>query len=261
VLALHIQLLSTLTAADFRLGKAYGLGRALADTCRNPETADDLQREFGPARIATLGAWVGDLSSAFPPHAGHSVRDSLDRWCKRLSAGSAPDERQLKDVLSRLRRQGELWRALLSGEKFGKDMLELSNYARAAESLVVHMRDLALQFISRFRLMVGLIVLLFAGGVLLILALHDDASIAAGLGSIVASVGLTWKGVGGSLGRAVAKVEKPAWDAQLDVAIADAITLIPKELVPAPAPPTKTARLKRSLLGGAPADPRPRTLR
>ena len=30
--AFHVDLLSTLTAADFRLGKAYGLGRALADT-------------------------------------------------------------------------------------------------------------------------------------------------------------------------------------------------------------------------------------
>jgi hypothetical protein len=33
--AFHIELLATLTAADFRLGKAYGLGRALADTTRN----------------------------------------------------------------------------------------------------------------------------------------------------------------------------------------------------------------------------------
>ena len=32
----HVRLLATLTAADFRLGKAYGLGRALADTTRDP---------------------------------------------------------------------------------------------------------------------------------------------------------------------------------------------------------------------------------
>ena len=32
----HVELLATLTAANFRLGKAYGLGRALADATRDP---------------------------------------------------------------------------------------------------------------------------------------------------------------------------------------------------------------------------------
>ena len=34
--AFHIDLLATLSAADFRLGKAYGLGRALADATQSP---------------------------------------------------------------------------------------------------------------------------------------------------------------------------------------------------------------------------------
>lgn len=258
ILQLHIQLLSTLTAADFRLGKAYGLGRALADTCRNPATIEELQREFNPDRIATLRGWISDLSSAFPPHAGHSARESLDRWSERLATEPGTAATHLDDVLARLRRQGALWRALLSGEKLGRDMLELSNYVRAAESLVVHVRELAFGFIARFRLMLALTALLFAGGVALMLALQSSASVAAGLGGIVASLGLTWKGVGGSLGRAVAKVEQSVWEAQLDVAIADAITLIPAELLPPPPPPPRRrVRLKRFVLGGAPADAPP----
>src|SRR3954468_9069748 len=190
VLKLHVRLLSALVAADFRLGKAYGLGRALADTCRNPEDMTGLRREFDPDRVASLRGWIADLSSALPPHAGHSVGDSLQRWCKRLAAEPATAEKQLDDLLRRLRRQGALWRALLSGEKFGHDMLELSNYARAAESLFVRLRDLSLHFIGRFRLLIGLIVALFAAGVALAVLLDDSGSTAAGLGAIAASLGL-----------------------------------------------------------------------
>ena len=71
VAALHQQLLMTLTAADFRLGKAYGLGRALAETvllpdAKNPQT---FQQVFARYRLANLLGWLVDLKSAFPPHA------------------------------------------------------------------------------------------------------------------------------------------------------------------------------------------------
>ena len=77
---LHFELGAVLGAADFRLGKAYGLGRAIADTCRNPASAEELRRELGDARVATLVSWLDDLASAFPPHAGHAVRQSLRAW-------------------------------------------------------------------------------------------------------------------------------------------------------------------------------------
>ena len=44
----HVGLLATLTAADYRLGKAYGLGRALADTTRLPP---DWHAELATHRI------------------------------------------------------------------------------------------------------------------------------------------------------------------------------------------------------------------
>ena len=79
VAALHQQLLMTLTAADFRLGKAYGLGRALAETvllpdAKNPQT---FQQVFARYRLANLLGWLADLKSAFPPHAAEAVRGSL----------------------------------------------------------------------------------------------------------------------------------------------------------------------------------------
>src|SRR5262249_56052230 len=59
---LHLELLESLTAADYRLGKAYGIGRSLADTCRNPASAETLLAELMPHRIAQLRQRIHDLA-------------------------------------------------------------------------------------------------------------------------------------------------------------------------------------------------------
>jgi hypothetical protein len=69
-----------------------------------------------------------------------------------------------------------------------------------------------------------LILVLVGLGVAGIVVWQHTAGSAAGIASILTALGLTWKGLGGSLGRAVARVEEPAWDAQVDRAIAYAIT-------------------------------------
>jgi hypothetical protein len=225
VRAMHVQLTSSLGAVDFRLGKAYGLARALADSCRNPTTMATLRAEFGEVRIATLVAWLDDLSSAFPAHAGHSVRESLRRWQRWASEpGEHADD---AEVWPLLRRQGDLWRALLSGEKLGVDMLEVDNYLDAADRALDQMRSLAARFVRRFPAVAIFSALLFLGGVALIVVGASSASVVAGLGGIIASVGLTWRGIGGSLGRLLGQLERPLWGAALDAAITDAITLTP----------------------------------
>ena len=222
---MHLVLTSSLGAVDFRLGKAYGLARALADSCRNPTTTAALRAEFAETRVATLVAWLDDLSSAFPAHAGHSVRESLRRWQQWASetgehAGDA-------EVWPLLRRQGDLWRALLSGEKLGVDMLEVDNYLDAADRAFDQMRSLVGRFVRRFPIVAIIAALLFVAGVVLVVVGASSASVIAGLGGIIASVGLTWRGIGGSLGRLIRQLERPLWGAALDAAITDAITLIP----------------------------------
>jgi hypothetical protein len=83
--------------------------------------------------------------------------------------------------------------------------------------------------LKRFWLLVLLVVALFAGGVALIVATDTDAAVVAGAGTILASLGLTWRGLGRSLGALAAKLERPLWGAELDVAITQAITLLPRE--------------------------------
>lgn len=224
---LHVQVLATLTAADFRLGKAYGLGRSLADTCRNRANVEEVQAEFKPHRIAKLRTWLDDLASTFPDHAAKSVSDSLGRWAKALMPEDGANPPELDAALGALPRQGQLWRALLSGEKSGPDMLEINNYLDAATGLLITMRGIARRFILRLPLLAAAIVILFAGGIALIVTTKTTASFVAGAAGILASLGLSWKSVGGALGGVTAKLERQLWGAELDTAIADAITLLP----------------------------------
>jgi hypothetical protein len=224
VLAIHGELLATLTAADYRLGKAYGLGRALADTCRKPRDEASLKEELAAYRVANLLGWLDDLSSALPPHAAHSVGASLKRWVEWASV--PPQSQTTEEALHTLRRQGDLWRGLLSGEKQGSGMLEIDNYLDAARELADQMHRILRGVVRRFPMVTSAVVLLICLGVGLFVV-GGTSGVVAGAGSIIAALGLTWKGLGGALGQLASKLEQPLWGAVLDGAIADAITLLP----------------------------------
>ena len=228
VRALHVELLGAFTAADFRLGKAYGLGRSLADTCRNPVSAPTLLAELRPHRVAKLRGWLDDLASALPAHAGRSVSISLSKWEEFvLPDAGKPEYEAANQALPGLRRQGQLWRALLSGEKCGADMLVLQNYIDAASGLFKTTGKIVAQFFVRFYYVVIAAAILVGVGVWLMLEQNTSASIVAGAGSVLAGLGLTWKSAGNALGGLGAKTEQHLWGAELDDAIADAITLLP----------------------------------
>ena len=130
---------SGLTAADRRLGKAHDVGRALAETCFAPEDQGRLivpsashrryqGRTRGPRlvfprprqpRRSALVAFLGEASAADP-----RLDDETLNWPRHAAA-----------VRQRSVGQGEVWRALLTGEKEGKDMLDAWP-AAAADSLV-----------------------------------------------------------------------------------------------------------------------------
>jgi hypothetical protein len=226
--ALHVALLSTLTAADFRLGKAYGLGRSLADTCREPESWAELQAEFEPMRVTRLRARIDDLASAFPGHAGHSVSESLGRWADFVAKPPTKKTAEAeKQALSALVRQGQLWRSLLSGEKAGPDMLEIPDYLDAAGRLLRTTRRLVWRFVRHFPFVVLVILALLGGGVYLMLNPEITDSTLTGAGGIVAGLGLTWMTLGSTLGGLGGKLEQHVWEAELDIAITDAITMAP----------------------------------
>jgi hypothetical protein len=226
--AVDAKALSALSAADFRLGKAYGIGAALMNLTSRPPDQAKLKAHLTDARIAPIVAAIDDLTSALPAHAGHGVRESLREWQKSVVDDSpvAPDE---PATWLQLARQGELWRAVLAGEKSGSDLLEIEDYVDAADRLAKRMRKVAFRLVKQFPVVCILIVALFAGGVLLVALTDSEAAIVAGAGTILASLGLTWRGVGRTLGALASKLERPLWGAEVDIAVTQAITLLQRE--------------------------------
>jgi hypothetical protein len=118
ILALHVELLTKFTAGDFRCGKSYGLGRALADTCSSSQSAQELGHHLDPYRALEMGGWLSDLKTLLPDHAAEVVSSSLETWV--VWAGENPpdsmDDDHLSETSRALHAQGQRWRALLSAE-------------------------------------------------------------------------------------------------------------------------------------------------
>ncbi len=224
---------SGLTAADGRLGKAHDVGRALAETCYQPEDQKSFDRAFGP-RIVDIKSWLADLASSFPGHSSRAVVLSLRTWEAWAADPRLDDEplnwpRHGAVVRTALRRQGEVWRALLSGEKEGTDMLDAWHYLRAANSLVAAMVSTLWRFVQPLALPLGLLVLLLAGGIaLLVVAAHASGRIVGVIATVVAALGITGAGIRARLGQATTQLQSFLWGAELDLAVADAVLIGPE---------------------------------
>jgi hypothetical protein len=246
VARLHQQLLVTMTAADFRLGKAYGLGRALAETvllpdARNPPT---FQQAFARYRLANLLGWLADLKSAFPPHAADAVRGSLQAWegwsgapmlhvapdpqqrARPVDWGSAADR---ESVTRALHRQGQLWRAILSGEKDGLDLLSTDDYLSAADQLLGHIRQLTLGLLRRFWIATATVAAILAAALVTVFTVRAAIPVLAAVVTAAGTIGLGWRGAASGLGRVLAQAQRPLWENELDVAVARAVTAMPRE--------------------------------
>jgi hypothetical protein len=233
--ALHVVLLRRLTAVDYRLGKAYGLGRALADTCRAPHEEAKLARRLGRYRLDNLRGWLNDLASALPAHSARGVLSGLTRWeawvanlCAMPPAEGAW-ERAEESVEATLRRQGELWRAVLTGEKDARDMLSVDSYLKGADTAVQRAFALMWRFLKRPALAVPFVLLSAIAAGLLVWGVIGDgaAQLTAGIATAAATLGITWKTVEATAQKLGAALEKPLWGAELDVTVGEALTYLP----------------------------------
>ncbi|HEY1520496.1 MAG TPA: hypothetical protein VGF91_28990 [Solirubrobacteraceae bacterium] len=223
----HVGLMARLTAADFRLGKAYGLGRALADATRDPS---NFHVELQSSRVAVLVAWIRDLATAFPPHASHAVASSLERWSEWAANPPQSGDGSEANVLPRLQGQGRLWRGLLSGEKRATDVLEQSDYIGAGERMLKNAGSLARRFLRHYWWACLVVLLLLVAGIVVMFVVDNAAGVVSGAAAILAGLGFGWKTIGTSLGAAAARAESPLWGAALDEVIYMRIT--PDPLLP-----------------------------
>jgi hypothetical protein len=267
VLTAHQSLLVVLNGNLTPYGKAYGLGRALADTVRPAQSVADLQESFAPYRLGQLQKHLDDLASLLPEHASKSVIQSLTWWRdvvylsddsdegarRRTLVGSrrsdAPGLRHrlrpntaikagltqgnLESLADPLIRQGDLWRLILSGEKKALDLLTPDDYLAAARRALADGRRLATRAILAEPLATLLVVVMLSvvGAAVGITVYESSASGGGRLAAYLVTIG----GYIAVLGRALlprlrtagAAAEKPLWGAAVDFIAAEAVSVPP----------------------------------
>jgi hypothetical protein len=265
ILDLHVALLTQLTAADYRLGKAYGLGRALADTCASAYGADAerrqaLEHHLEPHRARVMAAWLDDLKTVLPAHAAQGVADSLQRWTlwAETAGLTALDPTAVDDTTRVLHRCGQRWRAVLSGEKDAQDVLTTSDYVSAARGTLARVGAIARSLAWQLRGPLAVAAVLIGVGIWLIIANHGTAQVIAGLGTIAGGLGITWRSAAGALGHLSFDLVRPLWGAQIDLAVATRLTPLPqRDYVPQlERPRSRVGRAWRDLRTADPEAPR-----
>jgi hypothetical protein len=235
ILDLHVALLVDLTAADYRLGKAYGLGRALADTCSSvpgdhSEHRGALEHHLEPHRALVLVGWLDDLKTVLPGHSGQAVADSLQRWIRWAEASDLGtfDSHSITQAMRGLHRAGQRWRAVLSGEKQAQDVLATADYVVAARGAIARAGAITRSFVWQLKWPLAAATALILVGITLMFINNSTAQVVAGLGTVAGGLGITWRSAAGSLGRVSLNLGRPLWAAQIDVVVGDALTQAPQ---------------------------------
>jgi len=228
VMNLHTNILAVLWSVASPLAKSYQLGHEMEQMCATP-LAEQPTTAGAPAQPTKVNDSVNAhsaevhrlltaLASKLPANAAHATDNSLRLWSASLAAGG---QESAEDLLH----QGWRWHEVLAGEVSGKDGLRLTDYVAAADSMAGKLRQTARQVAARFK--VWLIVAAAFALVGIGLIIWDaKRALGAGIVTLLATFGLTWKGIGEFFGRAAAKGEQQLWDAEIDWAIAYRFTIL-----------------------------------
>jgi hypothetical protein len=211
-------LLPRLYVGDQFRGIAFTLGVDLEGLTAGTRPKTEAGAPTGlQAEITKVKKPLLALASKFPPHAAHYVLNSLTLWEEQLVV------REQQFDPEQLRRQGGLWRSVLSGDVAAQDLLRLSDYIGTAEQVVARLHEFALRALRSQLVVPALAVLvLLVGGLAAMFLSHK---VAAGATSVVVALGLSWKGIGQYFGRAAAQGEQALWNGQLDWTIAYRATI------------------------------------
>ena len=236
VLTLHTEVLVSLHAADRSIGRAYALGRALADITLRPQPADDagLQRDFNVGRVATLTQELQDLHSVLPPHTGRAVSSSIGIWQEWTRSPRWNDAPLVwatsgAEVTALLRQQGSRWRLLLTGEKEPLDELSADDYVKAGGYLLGRANQILRSFSTRnwpWLVLTGALAIALA--VLAGAALGSIEAKATGIAvSLLAGVGVTTASLRAAVRNVWRSAQEDLWQAELDLAVGRAATVLP----------------------------------
>jgi hypothetical protein len=237
VLSVFTDLLVELAASESQLQTALGLGRMLSDTvllsdARNPAT---FAYEFSAGRLSNAYGWLGDLHRELPPHAADAVSGSLRAWEGWVAAHPGADELTGMHAGRVLGVQGKLWRQLLCGDRLAEDLLTPPDYATASSRLIDRFRGILRTFIKTW--WIPIVSLLIAVGVIVGLTLglapNATAKVTAVIVTAAGALGVSWKTLSSTVGRAITQSKDQLWNAEVNESIIVAATFLP---APPPAP-------------------------
>jgi hypothetical protein len=247
LLELHVQISGALRAGGDAPLHAYDVGRSLAELCLYPKDLSQLMdRLDGPAVIPIQGR-LADLATQLPAHSAAAVSATLEQW-RRWTADARARE-NMTDVRAALRRQAELWRALLSGDKDARQMIDpdtvVAASVRHASRLGTLIRGLAGAYLPALGLAACATLLL----VYAILFHNGIATVVGALGAVGATLIVLRRVVSLTVGNTIDELREDLWSAELDSAVAQSILRLP-------ASATATPRLRPTL---APTPPETQT--
>lgn len=242
IAAVHDIVLSGLTISNFRLGKSYGLGRALAESAIIPcsidaQTSQEFKKTLGDqfeyGRVFTLQSWLLDLRDWFDQYASDAVATTLGGWALwtiRPTVGQAENvEWEKAETVDKiklsLRRQADVWRGLLSGEKTPKNIAGADYYFAAMASVVRRIAGLALRFFATGIGLFLLLVVIVAGLALFFQSTStqtNNTGVLAAVVALLSALGITTGSIGATIQKAWSKAEVPLWDAEVTSAVANA---------------------------------------
>ena len=240
---LHMELLEILASAEVEVRHGYELGVRLAQLvllCRFEDSVSyDEVFQPGmaqPTTIQALSSAIADLRSCLPDYAGTAVQRTLETWQHwyaevRRDGGAARHRRQSlhsAEVDRALYRHGEVWLALLSGEKRAQDLLTIQSYMEAVSGVLAQTARTALQFLRHpAGMILSVIFLGLLGFSMWLLADGRAQDVTPALVTMLGSLGITTATVATAVKNAMSRLEMSLWDAELDSSIALAAQRLP----------------------------------
>lgn len=270
VLEFHSDVLVALTACDHQVGLAYGLGRAVADLSLRPHAGsqDSLTGDLRGGRVDTIAGWLTELRTVLPPHCAGAVTGSITQWqgwAAHPTWNGDPLDWGVhgSDVVAALKDQGKRWRLLLTGQVAALDHLSPADYVQAAGFMIGRVREILQRLLAQYWPWVTAITTVMLAAIIgSLLLLHSPAAKGIGVAvSVFGWLGVTGGSVSSQLQRTVSHVEQSLWDAELDLAAAWAITLLPdpdanRQINEAPAPRSRLGQAAIGLVSARLQSPR-----
>jgi hypothetical protein len=216
------------------LAKALNLGRQLAGLVFGRVGASSdfaaLQEQLSEDRVSVATSLLEELQSALPLRATAAVSGSLAYWQRWVRTYSAPVDEERKNLGS----QGERWRGLLTGEIRADDLLDLQDYRQAIRNYVGQVAALYRKSPWLSGTVLAMLAATGAGiWAIVTYAPKGAAVVAAIIATVAGALGITWKTVTVTAGKAAALIERPMFENQLSEAVKIAAFVRPIDINPA----------------------------